>query len=423
MDLDAVVGDLVGGLGGERLGHRGQDVAQRDVELRLLADRRIGLLRALGEVGVRLAEVDAAGRFIQQGAGGGQLGLHAGEHVVDRGELVDALLELFAFGGVLAGLAVGGLGDADGLRADGDAGAVHEGHDVLDEAALAHAAEFRRDVVELEFAGGNAVDAHLVLDAADDQLRALLADEHGEAASVGGAFLGTRQDQVDLGAAVRDEALHAVEIPLAVGVLRGFQAHGLEVGAGIRLGEVHGTVGFAGDEARDVFLALFLGAELANGVGDVLQTEEVLEAGVGAGDHFGHHRVDGEREIESAVLTGQDHAHDAGGLQVVQVLDRKRMVGHDAVFEVGAFLVDLTGARSNAFARDVADDVQDAVEAVERIFEALGRGLVFLRFGVILLDEAHGLLKLEVVEREEQVGVVCEEIGHDGHLRLSICTL
>ena len=278
-------------------------------------------------------------------------------------------------------------------------------------------------MVELEFAGGDAVDAHLVLDAADDQLRALLADEHGEAAAVGGAFLGTGEHQVDLGAAVRDEALHAVEVPLAVGVLRGFQAHGLEVGTGIRLGEVHGAVGFAGDEARDVFLALFLGAELADGVGDVLEAEEVLQAGVGAGDHFGHHRVDGEREIESAVLAGQDHAHDAGGLQVVQVLDRERMVGHDAVFELRAFLVDLAGARGDAFARDVADDVEDAVEAVEGILEAFRRGVVFLSFSVILLNEAHGLLDLEVVEGKEQIGVVCKEVGHDGLLRLSICTL
>ena len=219
-----------------------------------------------------------------------------------------------------------------------------------------------------------------------DQLRALLADEHGEAATVGGAFLGTGEHQVDLGAAVRDEALHAVEVPLAVGVLRGFQAHGLEVGTGIRLGEVHGAVGFARDEPRDVFLALFLGAELADGVRDVLQAEEVLQTGVGAGDHFGHHRVDGEREIESAVLAGQDHAHHTGGLQVVQVLDRERMVGHDAVFELRAFLVDLTGARGDAFARDVADDIEDAVEAVEGVLEAFRRGVVFLSFSVILLN-------------------------------------
>ena len=99
------------------------------------------------------------------------------------------------------------------------------------------------------------------------------------------------------------------------------------------------------------------------------------------------------------------------------------MVGHDAVFELRAFLVDLTGARGDAFAGDVADDVEDAVEAVHRVFEAFGCGIVFLRFGVILLDEAHCLLDLEVVEGEEQIGVVCKEVGHDGLLRLSICTL
>ncbi len=69
---------------------------------------------------------------------------------------------------------------------------------------------------------------------------ALVVDEHGEAASVGSPLFGTGQHEVKIGIAVGDEALHAVEPPAACGfVIGGLEHYALEVGAGIRFGEVH----------------------------------------------------------------------------------------------------------------------------------------------------------------------------------------
>ncbi len=48
----------------------------------------------------------------------------------DGGEAADRAAELDALVGVLGGRAEGGLGDALRLRGDGQAGAVHEAHDV-----------------------------------------------------------------------------------------------------------------------------------------------------------------------------------------------------------------------------------------------------------------------------------------------------
>ena len=68
----------------------------------------------------------------------------------------------------------------------------------------------------------------------------LVIDEHRETAAVTGPFFGTCQYQVQVGVTVGDETLHAIQSPAVFRLVEsGFEHHALEVGAGIRLREVH----------------------------------------------------------------------------------------------------------------------------------------------------------------------------------------
>ena len=230
---------------------------------------------------------------------------------------------------------------------------------------------------------------------------------------------------MDLGAAVGDEAFVAVEIPFSGGrVLRGLEPHGLQVGTGIRFGQVHGAVGFAAGKPRQIALTLVFVAEFTDGLGDILQTEEVLQRGVRAGHHFGHHGVDRSREVESAVFTGQHHAGDSGAAQVFQIFHGQRMVGHHAVFEMRAFLVDLAGTRGDPFAGNVADHGEDPVVIVHGVREVFRRTVEFLRIRVIMLADGHHFFQIEVLEREDQILIVSIKVRHVmTPLRLWLCRL
>ena len=108
MDLERVVGVLVGIFRVHALGQRREAVGQFGVELLLLAflGRELALAADVVEC---LVDVDIAGALVEQGASGIELGLHEGQHVVDGGELDDGLAELFALAGVGQAFVVGGL--------------------------------------------------------------------------------------------------------------------------------------------------------------------------------------------------------------------------------------------------------------------------------------------------------------------------
>ena len=109
------------------------------------------------------------------------------------------------------GFVVGGLADTHGLCGNAETGAVHEGHHVLDQTELAAAAEFCLGVLVDKFASRASVNTELVFDAANVHATVtLVIDEHGKAAGVVRAFFGAGEHQVNVGVAVRDEALHAV---------------------------------------------------------------------------------------------------------------------------------------------------------------------------------------------------------------------
>ena len=115
------------------------------------------------------------------------------------------------------------------MAGDTDACAVHQRHNVGDEAPLAFADELAGGIVEEDFAGGAAVDAEFVFESADVDGGAPVADEQAQAQSAGAVGLAASEDEQDFAAAVGDEAFDAVEEPVAVFILKCAELDGLEV--------------------------------------------------------------------------------------------------------------------------------------------------------------------------------------------------
>ncbi len=175
----------------------------------------VGELALLFDVFQALVDVHVAGCLVQESAACVEACLDVGNHFIDGREVHDGLAELLAVLGIGESFVVGHLADAHGLCCNAETCTVHEGHHVLDKTELAAAAEFCLGVLVDKFASRASVDAHLVFDAADvNATVAFVVDEHGKTTTVAGAFFGAGEHQVNVGVAVRDEALHALTRPL-----------------------------------------------------------------------------------------------------------------------------------------------------------------------------------------------------------------
>ena len=102
---------------------------------------------------------------------------------------------------------------------------------------------------------------------------------------------------------------------------------------------------------------------------------------------------------------------------ILEVLLGQRVIGHDAVLELGSFEVDGAAARLDAVGADLADDAKGAAVVVERVREVARSIFVLFGEGVSAFDHAHRLVEVEIFERELEVGVVGVEVGH-GHIFL-----
>jgi len=144
-DLDGVIGDAVAHFAGVVFGHGCEHAGESFVFFLLLFESPFfGFVGDVAEFELSeeaVFDVDVEGGFVGEGAGGFEVGFHVDEEFANGGELFDGGAELFSAGGVFAGDAEGGFGDAEGLGGDADAGAVHEAHDVGDEASLSFADE------------------------------------------------------------------------------------------------------------------------------------------------------------------------------------------------------------------------------------------------------------------------------------------
>jgi hypothetical protein len=230
-------------------------------------------------------------------------------HVAGLGGGAAALLALARVGDRALG---GALGQRHALHADRQArGVHHDEHDVEAAVLLAHEiADGAVLLAVLHHAGGARVDAELVLDAGAGHVvararRAILVDEilrHQEqrdAARSGGAGQ-PRQDEMDdvvghLVVAVGDEDLGAEDAVAAVGPALGARPELAQIGAGVRLGKVHGAGPLAGHHLGQVGAFQLLAALGLQGVDGAMrqkraqaegQVRRIPDLGRGGGHHL-----------------------------------------------------------------------------------------------------------------------------------------
>ena len=272
MHLDAERAHRDAGVGGESLGDRRQQIGTF-----LPVDGCIALahMRHVDRMGERVAY---RARNAGQRLHGEQVALDVGM-VDDRRHAVAvigrrlALAPLIGEGDRLLG---GGLCDRHALDADGEARVVHH-REHAGKAAIrladqpadsARRAVPGKPVAVDQRAGRRTVDAELVLEAAAEHVvaRADCAiridqefrdQEKRQAARAGRCVRQPRQHQMDdvvgeIVLAIGDEDLGAEDAVAAVAGRLGARLQGIEVGAGLRLGEVHGPHPFARDQFRQV---------------------------------------------------------------------------------------------------------------------------------------------------------------------------
>ena len=189
-----------------------------------------------------------------------------------------------ALPGIGERLLEGGLGDADALHADRQPGVVHHGEHAgqaavfLADQPADRALRFDEAVAIDHRAGRRGVDAELVLEAGAEDIvagadPAVVIDQefrHQEERDAAGSRWRVgqpRQHHVDdvvgqVVLAIGDEDLLARDAVGAVAGRLGAGPDGVEVGAGLRLGQVHRAHPFAGDELAQVFLLQRLGSVL-----------------------------------------------------------------------------------------------------------------------------------------------------------------
>ena len=317
-------GDLHPVVGGPGLGHRGQQV-----------DPLLGPLPG-GLVGSVAGDVDGLGVEVQQGPHGLDLGLHGEEHAPHVGVLDDERLlprvgpgrpALAALRGEGPGLLVGPLGQRQPLHAHGQPGVVHH-REHGPHAAVLRPDELAHRVLVAEHAGGAGLDAHLVLDRhAPDAVAlpegAVVAhevlghDEAGDAPRAGGGPRGAGQHQVDdvLGQVVLAEAdvdLGAGDAVGAVVVGDGPGPQGPDVGAGLRLGEVHRAAPLAAHQLAEVALLLGLGPVGGEHLDGALRQHRAhRERHVGRRQHLLEGESHDPREPATAVVGVEAHAGPA----------------------------------------------------------------------------------------------------------------
>ena len=220
-----------------------------------------------------LGGVEGGGDVIGQRAGGLGLGAHGQQHAPDVRVAVDGngfigsikCLALFAFGGIIPGVLIGALGDADAFQPDGQPRVVHHREHVFNPPVfLADQVCFGAAVVaEGHDAGGAGVDPHLMFERHAPEVVAV-----AQGAVVLDQELRHHEQRQPLDAvrAVRRAGEHHVddvfgEVVFAVGVedfLAGNQVTLAfpdrlgpdlgQIGAGLGLSQVHGPGPHAGHQ-------------------------------------------------------------------------------------------------------------------------------------------------------------------------------
>ncbi|MNQ76734.1 hypothetical protein D3C85_915820 [compost metagenome] len=327
-------------VGEEGLGQRGEQ-----------GDQGFGLLAFLG-IGGELRQVQLLADVAGKGAAALGHGFHAQQHAPDVGVHDDRVGHLVcglrpagraalqALAGVSGGGLIGGFGAADALQADRQALVVHHGEHRR-QALVGLADQPALGTVEVDHAGARGLDAHLVFDraAAHGVARAQAAigiDYHlghqkqRDALGSGRRARQLGQHQVDdvLGQvllAAGDEDLAAADAVAAVGLGFGPGADDPQVGAGMGLGQAHGTGPAAFVHGRQVGVFQCLaGMRVDRQAGAGTQRRIQGEAGIGGVEHL----LEGYREHLG-------HAHAAVGRVAGQADPAALDIGGVSLLEAG----------------------------------------------------------------------------------------
>ena len=197
---------------------------------------------------------------------------------------------------------------------------------------------------------------------------------------------------MDVGVTVRDETLHAVQPPTVILLVEGGLQHdALQVGTGIRFGQVH-RHRFPGTYTRDEAAVLVFVAKFIQRFDTVLQRPDVSETGICGSHYLGTHRVRRNREVQPVILARHRHAVHTGLDHGVQVLHRPAGIIHTAVVAVRAFFVHTFGIRGNHIGRDVAYDVQHLIIRIHRVGIVHRRIIKFVLVPEVALFQFHNAL-------------------------------
>ena len=314
--------------------------------------------------------------------------------------------------GVVERVEVAGRQRRDRLGADHHPGELDDLEHLRD--AVVHLADEPADgglaLAEGQLAGGRGLEAHLVLDVGDLYAVALAElaglpvevelgnDEQAQALGAGaGAFRPGEHEVNDvvghvvLGAG--DEALDALDVPRAVGLLGGLRASGPDVGSGVGLGQHHRGAPPVLDHLLGD-LALLLGAEAVDDVGEARPGGVHVDGRVGAEHQLGDGPLEAERGHDAAELGGQvkapplgvhvglegllealRHGHGAGGRvedgrvavgveqRVGELVARQALdLGEDAAGRVGVDLVEGRLAEQLLAAEDLEEVELDVAQ-------------------------------------------------------------
>ena len=229
----------------------------------------------------------------------------------------------------------------------------------------------------------------------------------GEAARVVAALLRARQHHDDVGAAVGDKALDAVNAPHAGGLIPGGpRLHRAQVRACVRLGEGHGAGHLAAGEAGQQAGLDFLVGELGDGSRDFLQAKDVHQPGLGARDNLDHHLKDRLGQVQAAVFPREHGPHQLRLHQEIERLLRGGRIGHLAIVIVRPLLVRLGGARRDIGAAQLAQDAQQQLPAIQSIRIVARRVGILVMRPVAVLQDIDDLGEVQMLQAELQVTVV-----------------
>ena len=187
-----------------------------------------------------------------------------------------------------------------------------------------------------------------------------------------------------------DEDLGAADQVGAVADRLGLGRDSSEVGAGVRLGQVHRAGPGAFDHLRQVLLLQFVGSVVSDGFdGAAGQHRAQAEGHVGALPHF----IDGHRhhsrQALAAVLRSEGHGHPAGfGEQFVGFLEAFGGGHHAVLADVTDAVADLVDRIEHAGGK-FGGFVENGFDQLDRAFLVARQGADFFEAGDFIEDELH----------------------------------